>query len=375
LTCVPKYRKLEGRKRTKNKENMKSRIYFVAALAILSLLLYMFFVGRDAGRSVPEVIRTSLSEDIVKISLAGADGNLVMLEKSSSDEWLLNDSLLADAIAVNSLLNRLRRAEVRMPVPGEGRQEAIKKLSDEGVRMELYGSRHLIKLPGDAGLFRRTKRIGRFTLADAPDVNIGYILTGSSDRPWLIVLPGIERGISGLLGADPLAWRSPVVLNIAPERMKKIEACLPGHPEQSFDLSFDNRGFQFIDGEGRKINSADISSLRLGRFLSTFRELYYEKLLPGSSNEPPDDLMKERMFFSLQVTDTEGNETELMFFRRKPADDGSLVSDKRDYDPNRFYLKTEHGDYAVALYYIFQPVMRPLSYFLQNAGRQEKNAE
>jgi hypothetical protein len=354
---------------------MKSRVYFVIALAILSLLLYMFFIGRDSGRSVPEVIRESLSEDIVKISLTSADGKHVTLEKTSPDEWLLNDSLLADAIAVNALLSRLRRAEVRMPVPEEDRQDVKNKLSDEGVRLELYGSRHLIKLPGDAGLFRRIKRLGRFVLADALDDNISFVLTGGNDRPWQIALPGAEVGISGLLSVDQSAWRSPVVLNVSPGSIKKIEAHFPGRPEQSFDLFLDNQSFQFIDGGARKINTADISNLRLGRFLSAFRELYYEKLLPGSSNEPPADLMRERMFFTLQVTSIEGDETELLFFRRKPPDDGSLVSGIRDYDPNRFYLKTEHGDYAVALYYIFQPVIRPLSYFMENHGHQEKKAE
>ena len=353
---------------------MKSRIYFVAALVVLSLLLYVFFVVRDSGMTIQQEMRILVSEDIVQVILTGQDEDKLMLAQDPKGEWLLNDTIPADHHAVNNMLNILRRMEVRMPVSMAQRQEVMQKFGKAGVKVDLYVVRHVIRLPRGLNIFPRKKHVGSYMLADAPGVEGSHILAGRSDQPWLVHLPGAENGISDLLSLDPNAWRSPVVMKVPPERIKKVTAHFPGNPEHSFQLGIDHSDFLFVDGNGSKVPPEYISRVRLERFLNALRELYYEKLLPGSANDQPADLVAP-MFFSLKVMDIDGDETELLFFRRKPPDDGTLISDERDYDPNRFYLKTEHGDYALALYYILQPVIRPLTYFLQNAEEQENFTE
>ena len=344
---------------------MKSRIYFFAALVVLSLLLYMFFVVRDSGMTMPQELRLKGSEDIVQVVLGGQDEARLKLEQKIGGEWFLNDTTPADHHAVNNMLNILHRMEVRMPVSMVGRQEVIQKISEAGVRVDLYVVRHIVRFPRGLNFFPRKKYVGSYMLADAPGAEGSYVLAGSSDQPWLVHLPGTENGIRSVFSLDPHDWRSPVVISMPPERIKKIAANFPGHPGQSFQLSLDGSDFLFIDGNGKEVHPEDISRMRLGRFLNAFRELYHEKLLPGSANEHPADLLAP-MFYSLKVLDIDGVETELLFFRRKTPDDGTLISEKRDFDPNRFYLKAGHDDYALALYFIFQPVIRPVSYFLLN---------
>ncbi len=353
---------------------MKSRIYFIVALVVLSLLLYMFFVVRDSGMSTQQDLRLSKSEDIVQVILTGPEGEKVVLEQNPDGEWLLNDTIHADHHAVNNMLNILRRMEVRIPVSMVQRQEVMEEFSKAGVKVDIYAKRHLIRLPRGVNIFPGRKHVAGYVLADATDMEGTYILAGRSDQPWLVHLPGLENGIRSVFSPDPHAWRSPVVISISPDRIKKIRAHFPGNPGQSFQLTIDGSDFLFIDGKGSELDPESISRVHLGRFLNAFRELYYEKLLPGSANDQPADL-KHPMFFSLTIIDVDGTETELLFFRRNAPDDGTLISDQRDYDPNRFYLRTEQGDYALALYFIFQPVIRPLTYFLQNTEGQENFTE
>lgn len=344
---------------------MKPRIYFVVALVVLSLLLYMFFIVRDQGMIMPHELRLEVSEDIVQIVLGTQDEARLALVQSPEGEWFLNDTVPADHHAVNNMLNSLRRIEVRMPVAIAQREEVMEEFSEAGVKVDIYAERYLVRLPRGLNIFPRKKLVASYIVADAPGMESTYIMAGSDDQPWLVHVPGTENGIRSVFSLDPNAWRSPVVISMPPERIRKITAHFPGNPGQSFQLTIDGPDFLFVDGNGTEIHPGDISRIRLGRFLNAFRELYYEKRLPVSASEQPSDLLTP-MFYSLTITDIDGVETELLFFRRKTPDDGTLISEKRDYDPNRFYLKTAHGDYALALYFIFQPVIRPLSYFLHN---------
>ncbi len=354
---------------------MKYRIYFVVALVVLSLFLYMFFVIRDSGMIKLQDMRLSNPEDIVQVILTGTDGEKVLLEQPPGGEWLLNDTTHADHHAVNRMLSILGRLELRMPVSMAQRQEVMQNFNKAGVKVDLYAIRYMIRLPGELKFFPRKKQVGAYMLADAPGVNGSHILAGRSDQPWHVYLPGLENGIRNVFSLDPHAWQSPVVIRISPGRIKKVTANFPGNPGHSYLLVMDGSDFSFVDGKGSELDPESISRVHLGRFLNAFRELYYEELIPGSSSDLPADLLKENMFMSLQVTDLDGVETEMLFFRKAIPGNGSLISDLRDYDPNRFYLKTAHGDYAVALYYMFQPVMRPLSYFIKKTEKQENLPE
>lgn len=345
----------------------KNFLYLFLSLLILFLGLRMYFSETTGltGHSPPGV-----EEEIVAVRLTGAEGEAVNLEIDEEGRWLLDGEFMANVPAVRDMRSVLRNLEIRRPVPLSDMEAIHAQLGETGVEAEVFVQGHWIPLPGDRGLFPRKRKIRHFLIGeDSPGGEGTYLRQVGENEPVEVYVPGEGGGLKRVFNPATHIWRDPVVVDLEPSGIMRVETSYSGD-EPGFVLEQSAPGeYHLYDGSGEEVALPLIRSDRLHRYLNSFSGLYYERLLPGTAGDPPGDVLPGQPSARVYITDDTGLETRLYFFRREVPDDGTLVSEFRNYDPNRFYLQVNEGDFALAQYYVFHAIKRPLSYFKDDPAR------
>ena len=369
---------------------------------MLVLLLALFAVLSESSGAAGHG-RLRVQEEVVAVRLTGVEGMQVSIEKDEEGRWFLNGEFRANELAVRDMLSALRNLEVRRPVPVAEMEAVTGQLDETGTGVEVFGKGHWIPLPGDRGLFPRQRKLRHFVIGeDSHDGGGSFLRLRGENDPLEAYVPGAGGGLKKVFTPQEHIWRDPVVLDLEPSEIIRVRAVFsafsgfsafsageeglaseqaaPGEShasdysgEEGFVLEQSDPGvyhlFDHFDHTGAEIDISRLRSERLHRYLNAFSGLYYERLLPGTADDPPGDMWSENPAARIYVTDHTGLETGLYFFRRQTPDDGSLLSEYRDYDPNRFYLQVNRGDFALAQYYVFHPIKRTLSFFLEEESR------
>lgn len=339
----------------------KTVIWLPLLVAGVLLILALYYVLPGAGTARSE-FGTGSGDEISKVILTQGDERVVYLERQE-EEWFLNHEYMANMPAVRDLLSTLRRVEIRRPVSVASRDETAAEIKKGGVRVDVFVGGYRINLPGGEGVLPYQKRIRSFMVWEDQDGNKTYMMQAGSSYPYEVHIPGVLSGIGEVFEPDLHLWKDAVVVRLGNEEVAGVKAEFPGREEASYTLEMNN-GEYTLRTQAETIYPERIDSSRVEQFVGGFAYLYYERLLPGSENDPPEDILNENEFLRLEVSDQTGNNTNLWFYRRLPPGDGSLVSELRDHDPNRFYLRVDGGDYALAQYFVFQPVIRDIQWFI-----------
>lgn len=343
----------------------KNRLFFLLALVLLAAALYYYRSADTIAFNGVGSFPLPADDNISLLILSDNENNIVRLEKHDLGVWLLNDSLKADEQILREALFALRRFEVKGPVPFEDRENATGFLHKEGIWLDVYKESYLVSLPGERKLFRRHKKIRSLVLAsDFPGKADHLVMHQGDHLPYMIDLP---KGIKDLYETFPAnfhLWRSRMLVHYEPSEIRKIKIQHFDHPYESFSLHLDETSFRINDYTGDPVDTTLVDLQRIGRFVNGFRYLFYEKAVPVMRGTTPDDIFSNTPFMEITIEDIYDEKRHLFFYRRRIPDDGTLTSEKKPYDPNRFYVRERDYLYLLSLYYIFQPVMRPLSYFI-----------
>ncbi len=348
-------------------QKVKNGLLLVLSLLVLIVVLRVFFTQSTSRPGHQELFRIGSDENVSRVRLQDQQGNMVLIEKSNDGSWILNGEYPVSMPVVRDLLFTLHRMDVRRPVSFEKSTLVNHYLDSAGIRVEVYAIRHRIRLPGNVGWLPRDRKIRDFLVGADLDAGEGTFMRGRSDRMvFEVYLPGVRSGIREVFIPKDHIWKKPQALSLAPGQIKSIAIRYRNRPGESFRLCVDPvEGVRLYDHSGLLPEKMAISNERIEQYLKSFRRLHYERLYPSSRHEPPLDLLSNKAFMEVEIQDVDEKVTLLTFYKRVPPEDGSLVSDKHSFDPNRFYLRINEGDYALALYYVFHPVMRPLSWFAE----------
>ncbi len=348
---------------------IKGRYGWLIVLFAAGGLLWLFSLSvKERAADIPPGGRLGVDRDqqIVRVSMVSADGSAVNLYEGADEVWLLEGGEVANMAAVRELKTVLHRLMVRRPVPRTMTGELLEVIREQGTRVDVYTASHWISLPGVVRWLPRQKMALSFVVGpDSEDNQATYVLERGSDKAFEVYVPGFGGGISKHFDPGPHTWLDPAVVQLHPSDIKRVHIHWPEEPEESFTMKHMANGhkFAFIDHEGRPVDAAHIDSLRQQYFVRAFTRLAYQRLLPGSGDAPPPDLYSPSPFLMIEVRDHSGRTTTIECYKRQAVKDGSLQSDHINWDPNRFYLRQDEGDFAMARFFFWQPVMRRLSYF------------
>ncbi len=348
----------------------KLRTWVLYAIALLLLMMALLFIrpGFNAGKAGERDFRIGTEEQPVRIEIRHPGAEDILLEKKEDGQWLLNEVYDVNEQAMIELLAALRQAEVRRPVPAARRTHIAEQLHDSALSVKVYTRRHWLNLPGDLRYFPREQLLRHYLILDGDIEESSSIMRlANADMPYEVHLPFMPVSIMDVLPADKNRWRTPYVAQLSPMEIKRLEAIHHKVKEESYVWEMNEEaGFVLFDHEGERISPDSIITDRMAPYFHQFQRLRYERLVSGPSEEAPPDMLSGDAFYSLIIEDSNGEKIILEFFKRIPPEDGTLILDETSFDPNRFYLRINEQEYALAQYVIFQPVIRSLSWFLGN---------
>ncbi len=338
-------------------DRMKSsRKIIVSGLVILFLIVVLIFTRHHNARQ-PNDFRVSSDREIVKVYLSKPGFQTVELERKKSGLWTLNGQHGVNEISLRDLLQTLDLLTARQPVSRTIVDEVNQNLDEEGIMVTVVEKKPLINLFGTVRILPMRRTAIKFEIGqDASQGQGVYARKAGSKEPYLIHLPGTEVPLSGFFINEFAYWFDPVVVDLKAAEIKRVE--IEKYFPERESLIIDNQGEKWVLTANRQIvNSERISSFSLNRFLNSFEELYFEKLLVGEDSINYGEMMANTKFMQINVVDKSGKITTMDFFQKK--------TEESQTDPDLFFIVVNNKTLATARYFVFNRIMKSNSYFLR----------
>jgi hypothetical protein len=346
-------------------DNKNAKLLFLLTIVIIAVAAIFYhstthttFRPADADFSVDE------SFLVTRIFMtSNATGESINLYLDHDNFWKLNDNLIANDPAVDELLTIMERMRVWQPVSIAASADVEEILQARGVRVEVYVQSYRVRF-GNVRLFPHETLHQSFVVGDdAPDGESTYMRKTASQRAFRVVMPGYASGISSIFEPSEKAWRDPVIIDSTKEMISSIQVLVPDNLQESYILkNINDNEFAFFhaDDPGHQMDII-VDDARLQRFLTSFTGIYYETLLDDEAENFRKEIMFGQPFVIISVEMKDGNTIRMEMYGRKPVD--VEYAGAAEQDPNRFYIRVNEGEFAVAQYYVFNRILRPLSFF------------
>jgi hypothetical protein len=348
--------------------NDRTKYLFISFSLLLFLIAMMVWYANTHSTFRPAESDFSVSRgfEISRIHIVDpVEGQNIELRTDASGQWMLNDNFYANESAIMQLVDVMRKLTIRQPVSVEMHENINRMLDSAGIRVTVYARDHHIKIAG-INLLPYQRVVQSFLVgSDTPDGLSSYMKKEGASMVFMIHVPGLESGLYRYFEPNINEWRDPVVIDVAMENIVFVKTLVKGNPEESFIISREGGGlFSFHDPEtGLLIMDLDVDTARVLRYLSSFQGLHYEKLVDESDPDTSIESMFNDPFMEIMVNPLHGDEIAITVFRRKPMEENQLAGITTGFDPNRFFIQFSDGEVAIAQYYVFNRILRPLSFF------------
>jgi hypothetical protein len=343
-------------------------LFFILTALLLAVILVIFWYSKSYTTFKTEEIDFTVSREyeVSRIEmLSFADSSLVELEKNENNRWMLNSVLFANELAVKELLSVLSKIIVWQPVSLASRDSINSQLDSEGTLVNIFIHTHRIRF-GNVRLFPHQILYQSFVVGDdAPDGESTYMRKHTSNQAFFVKIPGFDTGISYVFESNEKSWRDPVVIDTEWDDIANISVYVTDDVSESFMVKNEpDRTFAFYDWENpnQEIHG-NLDTILVLRYLSSFNEIYYESLLDDEAEKVRKETIREQPFIQLTVELKDGKQTRIDAYARKNLIDSLKTDAKVLNDPNRFYIRINEDEYAIAQYYTFNRILRPLSFF------------
>ena len=348
------------------RRNIYLFLLLAALLFLMAVIIFWYSHSASSLRAIDSDFSLDRSLDILRIEMYNCDrSEEVIMEKDEQGRWILNAQFFANDLAVQQLLISMNRLRVRQPVSIENRNQVDQMLDERGVTVKFFMQSWRIHL-GNLRLFPYQRAYQSFVVGeDTPDRLSTYMRKSGSQMPFKVHIPALDSGIAYLFEPYEREWRDPVIIDMERQHISRISVRDLNQPEQSYHLMRANAvRFDFFDFDdsSQQIEVA-IDSLRLERFLSSFRNLHYETLLNEEQDQLRKKLMFEQPFMEVNLQNREGMEVSFVAYARHIPEVADETGPAVQRDPNRFYIQVNEGEFALAQYYVFSRILRPLSFF------------
>lgn len=350
-------------------EDRRKSVFIISSIGLflLGVFVYLLQDASSTFRLADRDFSVSTDREIVQIRMQQKGGSeKVMIEKDAQGRWRLNETMFANDLAVRDLIHTMSRLRVRQPVSIANREQVEALLLSKGVEVEVAVASHRIIL-GSVKLFPyRNTILSMIVGPDTPDGEATYMRKTNSQQAFKVQRTGIETSVSSVFTPGERVWRNPVVFDFKPHEIETIEVALPNTPQESFRLKpsgDDQFVIQPIAEDQEHAGAFFPDTARVLRFLGSFGDIYYESLLDEEGEALRKELMLDEPMMVVKVTPHDGQPVSIKAFERRPDIDDTAIITRAGKDPNRFYIQLDNGDFALAQFYVFNRILRPLSFF------------
>ena len=307
---------------------LKTSIY-ISVLAILGLGIYFFIIkdndnpfGNDeAGFTIKD------TASIGKIFLASYDGELVTLDRSK-DGWIFNGKYKALPATVNTLLTTFATQKALYPVTKNAYDVAIKSLSTNGTKVELYD------LKG--------KKMRVFYVGHLAATNSGTnMLIDGAKTPYVVQTPAFTGDLATRYTTRWRDWRDRTVFNYNADEIKSVSVQYEQNKINSFVISRNGSGYE-VKGDPEVTTKLDtLHTTRAALYMGYFKNINCEGIMNGLQGLDTAIMTTQKMS-TIDIETTHGTKQHLdvywMPFNRRSKNQSSKGTDIADqYDADRMF--------------------------------------
>jgi hypothetical protein len=299
----------------------KNRILIIMAVVLTAFAGWLIWNNRSG--TIREELRDFAVKDtgsVVKIFMANKAGQQVLLEKQPDGEWMLNNTHWARPDAIETLLSTLYSVEVRSPVARAAYNNIIKSLAANGVKVEVYSSKGLIK----------TYYVGGPT----QDQLGTYMYLENSTVPFITHIPGFNGYLTPRYIVNPDDWLVKNVFRLPEGQLKTLDVIDRQRPGYAFRIERESSGdYRILNGEGQPV--PDIMQDKVIHYLQMYRLLNYEKKETQISATLLDSVRATTPFRTITLTNQSGNTTRIDLWR-KPITEHTVNKGEEEGKPYPF---------------------------------------
>jgi hypothetical protein len=297
---------------------------------------------------------------ITRIFIADKDGNHSDLKRTKKG-WVVNDKYNCRNDGILNLLEVIKLIEVKMSVPKTKRENTIKYLASQALKVEIYAGDDLV----------RQYYVGHET----EDGEGSYMLLTDAESgenykdPYICFIPGFRGYLQPRYITNENDWRDRLVLNFTPPQMKRVDvrqAEMPADSSFSIELEGINT-FKLKNGKGENLAFDDA---KMRQYLIYFQNISYEALITGKNKKLQDSLSMVKPFCVISIATTDSSRgfpiKEYKFYHKQFLGDINPEHGvKYDYDPDRLYMSFDNGkEWALIQYFVFGKLLITSNYFM-----------
>lgn len=323
---------------------MKRTTIFIIFFLILGSFTAWYVLSKPSGNTsqlgADRRFKIENTDEIYKIFIADRRGTRTTLERKS-DFWLYNNQYKARPTAIESLLDAMRRIEMKYQPPKAAVQNMIKSLAVDGIKVEIYN--------------KSNKLLKSYYIGGATSDERGtYVILDGANQPYVAHLPGWEGNLRfryNLKGDD---WRDKTVFEENPQTIQSVHVEYPKNKNKSFKLEREGNTYKILPFYG--ITPVIKRPLRKGsveQYLEGFQSLGAEAF---ENENPKRDSIKQLLPFSIiTIKNQNGEVKSVRLFPIFTAHDRV----------ERYLAEVSTGDFMLVQQLVFGKVMWGYDFFFE----------
>lgn len=334
---------------------MKKNGFAILILIILALLAG-YFIYTNTGSTIKEELRdfaVSDTNSVDKIFLADKSGKQCLLERTKSGYWTVNSHSKARPDAISLLLYTMNAMEIRSPVAKAARDNIIKSMSANSIKVEIYLN----------GVISKTYYVGGST----QDQLGTFMYLEHSTVPFIMHIPGFDGYLTPRFITDESEWKMKSIFLYKQGEIKKLLVQNINQPAESFELTKQQENSYSLATLPEKKMVAYPDTGVIQSYLASYQFINYEKTLKGYSASRIDSIVTKGPFMVINISDINDNQTEVKLYL-KPADPNLAQSYDQNnkllpFDPDRLLAKINNDSTLVVVqYFVFDKLLVTRSY-------------
>ncbi len=347
--------------------NMKRKHLIILFLIIILVIVALFLVFNGGTGTFKDRTKEFAVKDtatITKVFLADKKNRTILLERVGAGDWLLNGTYKARNSGINLLFETFKHLVPKYPVPKSGHDNIVAQLAAAATKVEIYQQVYRFDCFG-IKLFPHEKLTKTYYVGGATQDNMGtFMLMEGADVPFVVHLLGFRGYVAPRYSTQEKDWRDHTVFRKSLSEIQEVIMEIPTEPLNSFKIIKENRDLKLIKLQTNEV-LPQYDTLRLLNFLTAFADIRYEALLNDMKPQRKDSIINSTPKNILTVVDTKGDSTSIITYF-KPNDNRAvdMAGNLYVHDLDRLYaLINDERDFVLIQYYVFDKVLRPLSYF------------
>jgi len=338
---------------------MKRNRIAIVLVILLGSVSFWYIVNSGKSTLNAEMRNFAVADTaaINKIFLADKNGRTITLERGEDGHWKLNGKFDVRMDALQTLLETIKRVDVKEPVGKRAQDNVIKRIAAKAVKCEIYQNNKLVK-----AYYVGTEtqdNTGTFMIMIDP------VTMKTAEKPFVTYIPGFEGYLTTRYFVEEQGWRDRTVFRFIPSDIKSVKMETPFAPEQGYELIVNANNDYTVNSLSTNKPIEGVDMLAVKQYLSYFQILTFESFEVDINQNQIDSVIKCQPINIITVTDNKGNVNKVKFFARAPKKDAIDATGKLlKFDAERMDALMNNGkDFVMVQYYSFGKVMPPINYF------------